>query len=555
MVKKLMYFTGMTFFVYFFGFILLYLFLKSFTINHFLVMFAVFSFCFAAVNSVYFYFNLFRQVKEFDNEFKNISATDKYDFTKTYTLPKLFIPFETFLANLIGFSKDAIHELVSNASKSSVSNASFNYEIGITTKEMKEIRNNFEIIGNVMNDSAKSVSGIAANMEDFKDFIEGLYKISNNTIQTAEEINRSSSGTISAINANKESLEGLHGQMNNILSIVNIIDDIASQTNLLALNAAIEAARAGEHGRGFAVVADEVKKLAEQTQKQSKEIEKTTGIVAGNFDILVQKNNSIIEIIKTNTGSVEEMLNSFSELAGKISQANDMIINITAATEQQSSSVEEVSQTVLHMSQSVKDISEKLNVLSSKSVEISKISEKSENILKKVKVGAHIEKIAEFAEEGIREITGIIESSIKSGEISSSDIWDRNYIPVTDTNPQKYKTKFTDFVKRRIQPIEDKYLAMDPSFKYFLLVDENGYAAAHNSIFDKPLTGDYAKDIAGNRSMRIFNDPVGLAVARNTDNLIIQTYPRDTGEVISDVGVPVFIDGRHWGCVRVGYSV
>ena len=55
--------------------------------------------------------------------------------------------------------------------------------------------------------------------------------------------------------------------------------------------------------------------------------------------------------------------------------------------------------------------------------------------------------------------------------------------------------------------------------------------------------------------MRIFNDPVGLAVAKNTENLIVQTYPRDTGEVISDVGVPMFIDGRHWGGIRVGYGV
>ena len=165
-------------------------------------MFALFSLCFAFVNSVYFYFNIFRQVKKFDNEFKNISATDKYDFTKIYKLPKLFIPFEVFLTNLIGFSKDAMHELVSNASKSSVSNANFNHEIGITTNEMKEIRSNFEIIGNVMNDSAKSVSAIAVNMEEFKSFIKGLHKISNDTIQTAEEINKSSSGTILAINAN-----------------------------------------------------------------------------------------------------------------------------------------------------------------------------------------------------------------------------------------------------------------------------------------------------------------------------------------------------------------
>ncbi|MGC9208160.1 hypothetical protein, partial [Acidithiobacillus sp.] len=101
----------------------------------------------------------------------------------------------------------------------------------------------------------------------------------------------------------------------------------------------------------------------------------------------------------------------------------------------------------------------------------------------------------------------------------------------------------------------DKYLNMNQNFRYVLLTDNNGYIAAHNSIYDKPLTGNYEKDLIGNRSMRIFNDTVGINVARNTDNLIIQTYPRDTGEVISDIGVPVFIEGKHFGGVRVGLAV
>ena len=113
-------------------------------------------------------------------------------------------------------------------------------------------------------------------------------------------------------------------------------------------------------------------------------------------------------------------------------------------------------------------------------------------------------KTYEILKSSAEKVQTTIENALKEGKITEEELWDRNYIPIENTNPQKYKTKFTDFIKTYIQPIEDEVLNMDKKFVFVVLVDENGYLPAHNSIYDKPLTGDYKTDLAGNRSMRIF---------------------------------------------------
>lgn len=36
--------------------------------------------------------------------------------------------------------------------------------------------------------------------------------------------------------------------------------------------------------------------------------------------------------------------------------------------------------------------------------------------------------------------------------------------------------------------------------------------------------------------------------------LLFQSYLRDTGEVVNDLSMPIFLNGRHRGAVRVGFE-
>lgn len=63
-----------------------------------------------------------------------------------------------------------------------------------------------------------------------------------------------------------------------------------------------------------------------------------------------------------------------------------------------------------------------------------------------------------------------------------------------------------------------------------------------------------ATDLAKCRHKRIFNDPVGAKGAKNQKPSLFQTYVRDTGEILADLTMPIMINGRHWGGVRIGFK-
>ena len=133
------------------------------------------------------------------------------------------------------------------------------------------------------------------------------------------------------------------------------------------------------------------------------------------------------------------------------------------------------------------------------------------------------------------------------------NLFDQNYRPVPKTNPQKFTVAYNNVFDREMQPLFDKGLEIFPDAIYALVVDTNGYLSTHHSKNQRPMTGNYETDLLNSREKRIYaSGPMEVRRSKNTTPFLLQTYSRDTGEILNDLSHPIYINGKHWGSFIMG---
>lgn len=135
-------------------------------------------------------------------------------------------------------------------------------------------------------------------IEDLYTGIQTVSVQANKTLSLSANVATQAKEGGESISTMNMSMDKVMKSSNDMISIIEIINDISDRINLLSLNAAIEAARAGDAGKGFAVVAEEISKLADQTASSTKSI-----------DALIKANSEEISLEINNLESTTSILN------------------------------------------------------------------------------------------------------------------------------------------------------------------------------------------------------------------------------------------------------
>lgn len=354
--------------------------------------------------------NLFKSIGSIVKGMCNISEGSK-ELTSRIAVPK-----STELGNLASSCNLVIETMQSTMNTISTSVTSVNQN---STRILEQTKQLISSIGNVskniddVQSKANSQTNLITSLESNTNDLNNSINMLNNQIKEQSE---TVSNSISAIKSIIESINGTDEQINNIskeyqsiveetkfnekkqndmtekikfiaqqaenLSTANtVIVGIAGKTNLLAMNAAIEASHAGEAGKGFSVVAGEIRKLAENSQIQSKNISTLVTQIDDAIKQIVSASDDSEKAFSALGHKIESLSGSLNSIKQNMNEQNSNATNITSMLEILTDSTQTISSASNNINTKTQDVVKGINTMKFSIKRINETSDNAKNLL------------------------------------------------------------------------------------------------------------------------------------------------------------------------------
>ena len=397
---------------------------------------------------------------------------------------------------------------------------------------------------------SESVARVGHSSQGITDAADRNAKAAEAACLELAQSTASSQVTVAEMERFAATIEGLNRTTASVLATAGLINSISSQTNLLALNAAIEAAHAGEAGKGFAVVADEVRKLATTALEAANQISEgmenmgtmVAAAIAGSATTL-EHSRSTAAISRRTSERFQHMTADLQGIAEAIGHIEHQIGDI-------SSHADLISDQARNIEAGTGSLAEEIRGAAEAAVKGGQETERVIGILGRYWVGGTkydqvFAQVRGYQAEFERRL------ALLAGQ---ADLWDKRYEPIPGTNPAKFSVSYQKQFALEMTDLYDHWVASLPGTIYAIVGNMDGYAAAHHGKVSKAPTGNYDHDLLWSRDRRMYTDTGAVRSNESTAPFLFQTYVRDTGEVLSDLSMPVLLQGRRWGTLRVGFT-
>ncbi|RHS24055.1 methyl-accepting chemotaxis protein [Roseburia sp. AF12-17LB] len=200
-----------------------------------------------------------------------------------------------------------------------------------------------------------NITETSAEVEALNSNAAFMHESSEKAAETLANLQRINGEVEQIIGEVQEQTNRTNDSVQQIYKATAFIASIAEETDLLSLNASIEAARAGENGKGFAVVAEQIKKLSEQSNQSSNEIEETAMMLSEDSQKAVEIMQKMQEIIMSQSESMQDTQKVVEEVVAQIANSMQSIQQIKETTEHLANVRNEVLQAVETLSNIAQD--------------------------------------------------------------------------------------------------------------------------------------------------------------------------------------------------------